>query len=246
MKKALIHIPHSSTVVPDGSGLQGDISRDILRLTDWHTDELFDVESCDKLVFGVSRFVVDVERFREDEKEVMAGIGMGAVYKRGVDGNVIRPDMSMRESLLAEYYDPHHKALNHWAAESIALGGGRALVIDAHSFPSVPLPCDIHKSKWRPDFCIGITQENSSRKMMGEAVLLLESRGYSVRVNYPYAGTMVPSAFLGDSSVLSIMVEVNRALYMDEATSLKTSEFDETKAAIRELVDLLSNSCGSE
>jgi N-formylglutamate amidohydrolase len=50
--------------------------------------------------------------------------------------------------------------------------------------------------------------------------------GYSVGVNRPYEGTLVPMAFRQrDRRVISIMIEVNRSLYMDEATGRKTAAF---------------------
>jgi hypothetical protein len=43
-----------------------------------------------RLVFPVSRLVVDVERFPDDEDEPMAGRGMGAVYTRLSSGERLR------------------------------------------------------------------------------------------------------------------------------------------------------------
>ena len=37
----LLHIPHSSTVIPIGITFLKDIEEDIARMTDWYTDELF-------------------------------------------------------------------------------------------------------------------------------------------------------------------------------------------------------------
>ena len=37
----LLHIPHSSTVIPTGIIFLKDIEEDIARMTDWYTDELF-------------------------------------------------------------------------------------------------------------------------------------------------------------------------------------------------------------
>ena len=39
--------------------------------------------------------------------------------------------------------------------------------------------------------------------------------GYSVELNYPYSGTMVPTQYhKSNKSIYSIMIEVNRKLYM--------------------------------
>ena len=45
----------------------------------------------------------------------------------------------------------------------------------------------------------------------------------SVEVNRPFSGTLVPARYLGmDPRVQSLMVEVRRDLFMDEATGAKT------------------------
>ncbi len=55
--------------------------------------------------------------------------------------------------------------------------------------------------------------------------------------NDPFAGTFVPSKFYRkDKRVQSIMVEINRALYMDEDTGKKSRTFSEIQHVISEFV----------
>ena len=63
--------------------------------------------------------------------------------------------------------------------------------------------------------------------------------GYHVRVNTPYCGTITPIKHYGkDKRVLSIMVEVNRKLYMNEKTGEKTKGFEKTKEMCRKLMKI--------
>jgi N-formylglutamate deformylase len=65
--------------------------------------------------------------------------------------------------------------------------------------------------------------------------------GYSVGIDRPYAGTMVPMAFYQkDRRIASIMIEVNRSLYMDELAGMKNGGFE----TIREHVQILLGSIG--
>ena len=60
-------------------------------MTDAFTDELFDLgDTANKLVFSVSRLLVDPERFEDDDVEPMAGRGMGAVYTKTHDGQLLK------------------------------------------------------------------------------------------------------------------------------------------------------------
>jgi N-formylglutamate amidohydrolase len=57
--------------------------------------------------------------------------------------------------------------------------------------------------------------------------------GFSVGNNRPYTGTIVPSVYYKkDRRVISLMIEVNRSLYMDEVSGTKTTDFDSTKIKI--------------
>jgi len=59
----------------------------------------------------------------------------------------------------------------------------------------------------------------------------------TVKRNVPFAGTMVPiKYYLKDKRVSSVMIEVNRKLYMDEGTGEKLECFDEVKEFIRGLI----------
>jgi len=57
---------------------------------------------------------------------------------------------------------------------------------------------------------------------------LIEKVGWTYEVNRPFSGTIVPIDFYRkDKRVSSIMVEVNRRLYMDEGTGEKSTSFED-------------------
>ena len=89
----ILHIPHSSTVIPveflDYFSLSPqDLKSEVLKMTDHFTDQLFQPNSMDveRLIFPVSRLLVDPERFVEDSDEPMSAKGMGCVYEKTHDG----------------------------------------------------------------------------------------------------------------------------------------------------------------
>ena len=129
----------------------------------------------------VSRLVVDPERFPDDADEPMASKGMGAVYTRTSDGRPLRAslDATERERLLRAYYFPHHEMLECLVADALA-ANGRCLIIDAHSFPSSPLPCDLDQSAARPDICIGTDAFHTSEWLQRTAVAAFGGLGWSV------------------------------------------------------------------
>ena len=146
----VLHIPHASTYIPEDIRpallLDDDaLADELLRLTDHFTDELFGglVAGAAEIAFPVSRLVVDPERFEEDQREPAARHGMGVIYTRGSQGQVLRapPTPEERRTLLERFYHPHHRRLATAVQERLA-ACGPCLVLDCHSFPRMPLPTD--------------------------------------------------------------------------------------------------------
>jgi N-formylglutamate deformylase len=176
----ILHIPHSSAVIPedlrDQFVLSDDaLSAELLLMTDAFTDELFALAETMTVRFPVSRLVVDVERSRDDAQEPMSKKGMGMIYVRTASGRKLRRTLSSEEknSLVSLYYETHHDALVREVEAELAEYGS-ALIVDCHSFPSRPLPCDRDKSVPRPRFCIGTDAFHTPRALAQAAELSLK------------------------------------------------------------------------
>lgn len=234
----LRHIPHASTFVPPSARkafllTDDELLAELRTMTDAHTDDLFDSEDDDRLVFNVSRLVVDPERFEADADEPMAARGMGVLYTRTHEGRPLRSEPD-REELLSRFYHPHHDALNDWARWALE-EHKRCLILDCHSFPSRPLPCDVDQRKKRPQICLGTDPFHTPDWLRDAAVAAFESEEFTVTVDAPYSGSMVPGAYYRkDARVMSILIEVNRALFMDE----RTGERHDGYRDVRERVEM--------
>jgi N-formylglutamate deformylase len=233
----IFHLPHSSGYIQKDHRKVYRISSDqlnaeLIKMTDAYTDELFGahmVVGDSKVVFPVSRLVLDPERFVDDQDEPMATTGMGVIYTRTSNGDILRdnPQPDERAKLIGDYYVPHHKELA--AAVDGELGSiGRALIIDCHSFPSNPLPYEIDKNPHRPDICIGIDPFHTPPGLLAACKELVCKVGWSFAVNRPFCGSIVPQKFYRkEKRVSSIMIEINRRLYMDEVSGEKSSSCDD-------------------
>ena len=262
----VLHVPHDSTLIPpsvrDQFLLDDEaLGAELVRMTDHHTARLFGsaLVSMDQMVRAeVSRLVVDVERFQDDERESMAGRGMGAVYSVTSGLEPLRRALTPaeRQGLIERFYLPHHAALT-LAVDRALARHGRCLVIDCHSFPGLALPyeqvgdaggaapqlgpdeCRVVRqdadkpSDRRPDICIGTDPFHTPEALRNAFVGSFARAGWTVSVDSPFAGALVPSAhFETDPRVAAVMVEVNRALYMDESTSAPLPNFVEIAGRI--------------
>jgi N-formylglutamate amidohydrolase len=246
----IFHIPHASTVIPPAERkqilLSGDaLSREVLVMTDHYTDDLFGVFATpdDSVIKAeVSRLVVDVERFADDSQEQMSNIGMGVIYTSTSQLERLRepPGPSERETLLDAYYTPHHRALAQAVQSELDSEKFMVFVLDCHSFPSAALPYETHHEAERPDFCIGTDSFHTPEDLVELVVDLLQARGYTVDINYPFAGSIVPMDYYQtDESIASLMIEINRSLYMDELTGEKGGTYIKTRSVIGEVVELI-------
>ena len=191
-----------------------------------------------RVVFPVSRLIFDVERFSSDEDEPMATRGMGVIYTRTSQGNVLRadPGPKTRNSLLDRWYRPHHSKLERMVNDVVMRSGG-CLIVDCHSFPSVALPYELDQGKWRADFCIGTDQFHTPSLIRDIIVATVREAGHSVAVDTPFAGALVPLAsYQRDRRIWSVMIEVNRGVYMDEHSGLTKPGFEQARALVGRLI----------
>jgi len=243
----IIHIPHSSTYIPEQERQQmilpePELQKELLLMTDWYVNELFNVEGYERHINTISRLVMDPERFRDDQLEEMSRCGMGAIYTHTSDGRSLRKiSPEEKESLLTKYYDPYHIRFTAIVEEKLDKHG-KCLIIDAHSFSSIPLPHEADKSQPRPDICIGYENFHIIPGLPRVSYeFFFWGEDMSVEYNKPFSGSIVPSRYYQiDKRVSSIMIEINRSLYIDEKTGIKLEGFNGIKDAIEKYLDFVS------
>ena len=229
--KILLHIPHASTRFPEDSNYSfSDLDEDEVLLIDYYTDELFapeqETEHIHSSIFYYCRFWCDAERLINDPLEKD---GMGFCYDRFIWNSNVFPIRSFnkKEEAFRLYLD-HHSSI---ARKLLNMGKG-TLLIDCHSFSSHPNllcsnPPDI-------DICIGFNEDTTrpSNVVVGNIVQHFSSLGYKVGINTPFSNS---KTFETPVEYHSVMIELNKCLYMNEETLEKTDGFDSLKQDIQSL-----------
>ncbi len=132
-------------------------------------------------------------------------------------------------------YAPYRRVL----AETIESTWQRHGVVwhfNCHSMKSRGNAMNRDKGAVRPDFVIGDRGGATAPPQVTAWVAgFFSQRGYRVAINDPYRGADIVKTH-GDPArgVLSIQIEINRALYMDEATCLRNSGFAQVRAEFAE------------
>ena len=219
----VIHVPHSSTVIPAAFRDQFTLSDEELAVVHEamvdHDTDLIAAGLTDVVRFPFSRLLVDVERFWEDDREAMARIGMGAIYRVDHELRSIRRTLSKgEEAALRELYDDHHRSLER-AVDQALEAHGRCLIIDLHSYPASQQTYE-QASGPRPELCLGTDEFHTPEDLAVRVETIAATRGLEIRRNTPFAGTLVPMKhYRSDARVTSLMLEWRRDLYRTQGRS---------------------------
>jgi N-formylglutamate deformylase len=117
---------------------------------------------------------------------------------------------------------------------------GTAILVDCHSMPSVGISRDEPR---RPDFVIGDRYGTSCAPQLTNVIEnALRAMGYSVARNKPYAGGFITEHYGNPASSLhTIQIELNRAIYMDERKRERRERFVDVAADFVTLAQMIAN-----
>lgn len=234
----LIHIPHSGTHIPSYESMDKEkekVEKEIQLLIDWATEEIFDINNSTQIVVPFSRVFCDVERL-SDEQEEMFKKGRGFYYTHSDNGERLRKDNpELKQMIFEKYYEPHHERLLTACQDKIDKYGFCTL-IDAHSFSEEPLQTEGNQDLNRSDICLGTDDFHTPVAWIKMLKSHFEDKGFTVGINRPYSGTIVPlSMHKKEKRLQSIMIEVNKSCYME-----KEKVISEKVAHLKEVMNTIN------
>jgi len=239
MLPLLVSTPHSSGEVPPailGEMLktgepETELRSRIFREGDPFTDGIFRIAGAAVTVNAkTSRFVVDLNRERNEGGE------NGVIKRTDFDRRpfytsdfILSEDARKRR--LTEYYDPYHRAIS-----AAIRGGSIRFLIDGHSMTAVGPAIGPDQGKPRPALCIGnfgdgngafvssplscppelaVFIRDQCRDVLAD--MIAESGLPAPELNQPFDGGHILRKY-SSPNLPGIMIEINRALYLDEKT----------------------------
>jgi N-formylglutamate amidohydrolase len=152
--------------------------------------------------------------------------GLGTIARIVADTEEIyreRLPIGVAFERIERLYRPFHAALAD-TLEGTRKRFGIAVLVDCHSMPSTSMG---QPSGGRPHFVLGDRFGASCDARLTRFIRdILQGAGYDVQVNRPYAGGFI-TEYYGNPGhgVQSLQLEINRALYLDEATFTKNKDF---------------------
>lgn len=169
---------------------------------------------------------------------VAGGLGtIARVVAGGEDIYRAKLPYAEAERRIRHYYRPYHAALAELVDVTLAQFG-QCILIDCHSMPSIALPVAGRRVGDRPDIVLGDRFGTSCHRDLTDRVETeLSALGYRVGRNAPYAGGFTTAHYGRPATGLhALQIEINRALYMDEARFTRRPELHRISQDMAEMV----------
>lgn len=254
----VVSVPHAGTLIPEAELHRYALSSEVLAAdVDLFVDRLYaeaPALGATLISTPVSRFVVDLNRFEDDlcpsvvlgsSRNTAAGYygNRGVIWGVSTRGESIYRlplPREVHEARIAAFYAPYH-ALLAAELERARATFGFAILLDAHSMPSVAKAAHTDAGERRADIVPGDVMGVSCAPALTRCVVdFWQEQGRTVALNKPYRGGAITRRYGRPSEgIHAIQLELNRGLYMDETACEPSDGFAEVAAACSALVERL-------
>lgn len=251
--------PHSGRDYPWSFLSRTELDNHTIRTSeDAYVDRLFDCApsfGAPLLRAGAPRAFIDYNRSADElDPALILGVrrlahnprvasGLGVVPRVVANGRAIyRGKLPLDEARrrIEKYWQPYHDQLGSLLVRAHRTFG-EAILIDCHSMPREAVE-GVKTGGKRPDIVIG---DRFGASASNEVVATIEeafrAAGLTVSRNTPFAGAYITQHYgRPERGQHAIQIEIDRSLYMDEATILPNANFRPLRSALRGVVGVLA------
>jgi N-formylglutamate amidohydrolase len=166
--------------------------------------------------------------------------GLGVIPRVVAGGQQIyrgKLSLAEAEARISRFWHPYHEALSGLIEETRARFGS-AVLIDCHSMPHEAIEAHSRPGQPRPEVVLGDRYGVAAgQEVMDRVQSVFEASGLRVVRNAPFAGAYVAQAYGRPTrGVHVVQVEIDRALYMNEARVAPLPGFAAFRAQIAGIV----------
>ena len=260
---AVFAAPHSGRDYPaDMMGRTRLDAQQIRSSEDAWIDRLFDAApACGApfLIARAPRAYVDLNRAAEElDPALIAGVrrishnprvssGLGVIPRVVAGGRPIydgKLGMDEARRRIAEVWTPYHDTLARLLDES-RRRFGQSVLIDCHSMPHEALDSVAGGGQPRPDVVLGDRFGAAAAPDIVDRIeAAFEAAGLRVSRNMPFAGAYIAQTYGRPAKRRhAVQVELDRSLYMDEATMEPNEGFDALRATLGRVIADIADLC---
>lgn len=215
----VISIPHSGTDIPQDIAPLCNLSAK-REHTDWALQELVAPLSETTLVATVSRYIVDVNRFKPRTRKATQPI-IPRIDEVGNQLFTNYPSKQKQADWLERYYTPYYLHLENLLNEKLEQHE-RVLLVDLHSYDD--------KLFNTSDIILGTRKKQTiSPDTLEKLQFLFHEEGLTTQVDTPFSGGNIIASFGKQTRIEAVQIEVPYSLYLEghslhpeRATTLQT------------------------
>lgn len=252
--------PHSGRDYPAGFLAQSVLDARVIRSSeDAFVDDLFAAApglGAPLLAARLPRAYLDLNRAPDElDPALIEGLsrpphnprvssGLGVVPRVVAGGRAIyrgKLTLSEVEARIEAVWTPYHRALRALMDETHARFG-EVVLIDCHSMPREALDGHVRHGQIRPEVVLGDRfGASASAAVMTRVEAAFAAAGFRTARNAPFAGAFVAQTYGRPSAGRHVIqVEIDRALYMDEATISQKPGYAGFRARIGQVIARLA------
>lgn len=215
----VISIPHSGTDIPQDIAPLCNLSAK-REHTDWALQELVAPLSETTLVATVSRYIVDVNRFKPRTGKATQPI-IPRIDEVGNQLFTNYPSKQKQADWLERYYTPYYLHLENLLNEKLEQHE-RVLLVDLHSYDDKLFNIS--------DIILGTRKKQTiSPDTLEKLQFLFHEEGLTTQVDTPFSGGNIIASFGKQTRIEAVQIEVPYSLYLEghslhpeRATTLQT------------------------
>ena len=237
--------PHSGRVYPPAFLAGSVLDAHVIRSSeDAFVDDLFrSATDCGAPLIAAHapRAFIDLNRAADEmDSSVVEGVarsphnprvasGLGVIPRVVSGGRAIyrgKMPLSEAEARIRSHWQPYHAALRHLTEESHTQFG-QSVLIDCHSMPHEAIESHSRPGFARPEVVLGDRfGAAAARDVMDQVEAAFRHAGLRVSRNAPFAGAYIAQTYGRPSRGFHVVqVEIDRALYMDEAQIVPSTNY---------------------
>ncbi len=217
LRPILVSIPHAGHGVPEE--VKNDLAltqEELLGYADLYTDQIYTIPGVYLVKNDISRVIVDANRAPDDISREYEQAAEGVIVHTTWDEKKVykkEPSQEVADILIKKYHDPYHDQIEKHIPDV-------KFLIDGHSYLPIGPKLRAFSGEPRPDINLGnVNYSTCSREHTIFFRDFFEERGYSVRINFPYAGKYILGHHchrrrIPPFLVPGIQIEINQGLYI--------------------------------
>lgn len=220
----ILSIPHSGVLIPVDLADKFDINKRLLIGSDVHTDKAYDMKNGMTVLFTLSPYVVDMNRFKNGSKDknIPAHLRFDALHRMSPSKPLLRKEYSQKEKDgLFKLYDQYHLFLEE-CIRKMKEKHGFALMFDCHGMSSTGPKSAPDSGKRRPDFSVGSLNKSSAHlEILSTFSQTLGERSqdyfFNVKYDYPYSGGAITRKHANPhKNIHVVQIEAKESIFMEE------------------------------